>query len=124
MAVNAIFIAANAHTPEYAFHAWLFAAGSVATVFAIVNRYYERGSALPVWCTDAVADDLAHGEQAGEHPGEQRHEGKQEAGADEQRQPTPALRNVEALHVSGRTVVEITLKIRMFKNTHATRGRK
>jgi len=47
LAVNAIFIAANAHTPEYAFHAWLFAAGSVATVFAIVNRYYERGNALP-----------------------------------------------------------------------------
>ena len=37
LAVNAVIIAANAHTPEYAFHAWLFAAGSVATVFAIVK---------------------------------------------------------------------------------------
>ena len=35
-------IAAKAYTPEYAFHAYLFAAGSVAAVFAIVNRYFDR----------------------------------------------------------------------------------
>ena len=37
-----IVVAAKAYTPEYAFHAYLFAAASVAAVFAIVNRYYER----------------------------------------------------------------------------------
>jgi cytochrome c oxidase cbb3-type subunit I len=47
LAFSSIFIAANAHTPEYAFHAWLAAAASVATVFAIVNRYYERPAQLP-----------------------------------------------------------------------------
>ena len=36
------FIAAMAHTPEYAFHASLFAAGSAAAVFAIVERYFNR----------------------------------------------------------------------------------
>jgi cytochrome c oxidase cbb3-type subunit I len=42
LAMTSIAIAANAHTPEYAFHAWLSAAASIATVFAIVNRYYDR----------------------------------------------------------------------------------
>ena len=42
-----IVVAANAYTPEYAFHAYLFAAGSVAAVFAIVNRYYDRPAELP-----------------------------------------------------------------------------
>ena len=37
-----IVVAAKAYTPAYAFHAYLFAAGSVAAVFAIINRYYER----------------------------------------------------------------------------------
>jgi cytochrome c oxidase cbb3-type subunit I len=37
-----IIIAAKAYTPEYAFHAYPFATASVAAVFAIVNRYYER----------------------------------------------------------------------------------
>ncbi len=37
-----LIVAAKAHTPEYAFHAYLFAAASVAAVFAIVNRYYSR----------------------------------------------------------------------------------
>jgi cytochrome c oxidase cbb3-type subunit 1 len=47
LAVSSIFVAARAYTPEYAFHAWLAAAASVATVFAIVNRYYERPAQLP-----------------------------------------------------------------------------
>ena len=47
LAFSSIFVAANAHTPEYAFHAWLAAAASVATVFAIVNRYYARPAELP-----------------------------------------------------------------------------
>ena len=47
LAVSSIFVAAGAHTPEYAFHAWLSAAASVATVFAIVNRYYDRPAQLP-----------------------------------------------------------------------------
>ena len=38
LAVSSIFVAARAHTPEYAFHVWLAVAASVATVFAIVNR--------------------------------------------------------------------------------------
>jgi len=47
LALSSIFVAASAHTPEYAFHAWLSAAASIATVFAIVNRYYERPAQLP-----------------------------------------------------------------------------
>lgn len=49
---SSIFIAANAHTAEYAFHAWLAAAASAATVFAIVNRYYERPAQLPPLTVD------------------------------------------------------------------------
>src|SRR5689334_13975629 len=40
-------IAAKAYTPEYAFHAWLFAAASIATVFVIFNRYVDRPAELP-----------------------------------------------------------------------------
>src|SRR6516162_8779626 len=42
LAIFSIVIAAKAYTPEYAFHSYLFAAGSVAASFAIVNRYFER----------------------------------------------------------------------------------
>ena len=42
LAFLSIVVAAKAYTPEYAFHAYLFAAASVAAVFAIVNRYFER----------------------------------------------------------------------------------
>ena len=38
----AIIIAAKAYTPEYAFHAYLFAAASIASVFAVGNRYMSR----------------------------------------------------------------------------------
>ncbi len=42
LAFVSIVVAAKAYTPEYAFHAYLFAAASVASVFVIVNRYFER----------------------------------------------------------------------------------
>jgi cytochrome c oxidase cbb3-type subunit 1 len=47
LALLAIVVAAKAYTPEYAFHAYLFTAGSIAAVFAIINRYYERPAARP-----------------------------------------------------------------------------
>jgi cytochrome c oxidase cbb3-type subunit 1 len=47
LAFVSIVIAAKAYTPEYAFHAYLFAAASVAAVFAIVNRYFERSAEAP-----------------------------------------------------------------------------
>ena len=47
LAVFSIVIAAKAYTPEYAFHAYLFAAASAAAAFAIVNRFMDR-SADPV----------------------------------------------------------------------------
>ncbi|HZD91159.1 MAG TPA: cytochrome-c oxidase, cbb3-type subunit I [Pseudolabrys sp.] len=47
LAVLSIVIAAKAFTPAYAFHAYLFCAASVAAVFAIINRYYERPAVLP-----------------------------------------------------------------------------
>ncbi|WP_197531806.1 MULTISPECIES: cytochrome-c oxidase, cbb3-type subunit I [Azorhizobium] len=42
-----IVVAAKAYTPEYAFHAYLFAAASIATVFVIGNRYMDRPAELP-----------------------------------------------------------------------------
>ena len=47
LAFLSIVIAARAYTPEYAFHAYLFSAASVAAVFAIINRYYERPVEAP-----------------------------------------------------------------------------
>jgi len=47
LAFLSIVIAAKAYTPEYAFHAYLFAAASVASVFVIINRYFERSSEAP-----------------------------------------------------------------------------
>jgi len=47
LAIVSIAVAANAYTPEYAFHAWLFALASAAGVFTIVNRYYDRPTELP-----------------------------------------------------------------------------
>jgi len=40
-------IAAKSYTPGYAFHAYLSAAASVAAVFAICNRYFERSDVAP-----------------------------------------------------------------------------
>ena len=42
-----VIAAAKALDAPFAFHAALFAAGSLAAVFCIVNRYYERPAALP-----------------------------------------------------------------------------
>ena len=47
LAIASIVIAAKAYTPEYAFHAYLFAAASIAAVFVIINRYYDRPAATP-----------------------------------------------------------------------------
>jgi len=47
LAFASIVIAAKAYTPEYAFHAYLFAAASVASVFAIFNRYFDRRPEAP-----------------------------------------------------------------------------
>jgi len=47
LALLTIVIAAKAYTPEYAFHAYLFSAASVAAVFVIVNRYFNRPAAKP-----------------------------------------------------------------------------
>ena len=46
LAFGSLVVAAKAYTPEYAFHAYLFTIASVAAVFAIVNRYYERPDEL------------------------------------------------------------------------------
>ena len=45
LAFLSLMIAAMAHTPEYAFHAYLFSAGSVAAVIAIMDRYFSRPAA-------------------------------------------------------------------------------
>jgi len=44
LALLSIVVAAKAYTPEYAFHAYLFVAACVASVFAIFNRYFERSA--------------------------------------------------------------------------------
>jgi cytochrome c oxidase cbb3-type subunit 1 len=47
LAMLSIIVAAKAYTYEYAFHAYLFAAASAATVFKIIDRYYDRPAELP-----------------------------------------------------------------------------
>ncbi len=47
LAALAGFVAVRAYTPAYAFHAALFALGSVGAVFAIVKRYDARPAAPP-----------------------------------------------------------------------------
>jgi cytochrome c oxidase cbb3-type subunit 1 len=44
LSILSIIIFANAWTPEYAFHAFLFAAASAAAVVAIGNRYMDRSA--------------------------------------------------------------------------------
>lgn len=51
LALLSIVIAAKAHTPEYAFHAYLFTAASIAAVFAIANRYFDRPAERPALVT-------------------------------------------------------------------------
>src|SRR5579884_3398658 len=52
LAFFSLFVAAKAYTPEYAFHAYLFAAASVAAVFAIVDRFFKRPAELPPLTVD------------------------------------------------------------------------
>jgi len=52
LALLSIVVAAKAYTPEYAFHAYLFAAGSVAAVFAIFNRYISRPARIELLNAD------------------------------------------------------------------------
>src|SRR5215470_14907549 len=47
LAMLSIVVAAKAYTPEYAFHAYLFAAASVGAALAITNRYFKRSRELP-----------------------------------------------------------------------------
>jgi cytochrome c oxidase cbb3-type subunit 1 len=47
LALFSIVVAAGAHTSAYAFHAYLFAAASAASVFVIFNRYFDRPAQLP-----------------------------------------------------------------------------
>src|SRR3954453_18978401 len=47
LALVSIVVAAKAYTPEYAFHAYLFAAASVAAGFAILDRAMKRKGGLP-----------------------------------------------------------------------------
>ncbi len=42
-----VLIAAKTYSAAFAFHAWLFAAASAASVLAVFNRYYNRPAALP-----------------------------------------------------------------------------
>ena len=44
---GSVYVAAKAYTPEYAFHAWVFAAASLATVFGVANRYFNRPAEMP-----------------------------------------------------------------------------
>src|SRR5215216_5096906 len=53
LAFLSLIIAGKAYTPEYAFHAYLFAAASVATVFVVVNRYFDRPAQLPPLTIDS-----------------------------------------------------------------------
>ncbi|MDE2361563.1 MAG: cytochrome-c oxidase, cbb3-type subunit I [Hyphomicrobiales bacterium] len=48
LALFSIFVASKAWTPVYAFHAWLFALGSIAAVVGIFKRYGARDAAWPV----------------------------------------------------------------------------
>ena len=47
LAFLCLVIGAKAYTQEYAFHAYLFVIGSVAAVFAILNRYFDRAAEPP-----------------------------------------------------------------------------
>ena len=47
LAFFCIIVVAYAHTPEYAFHAGLFALASAVAAFKIVDRYFDRPAELP-----------------------------------------------------------------------------
>src|ERR1041384_3561314 len=44
LAFLCLIIGAKAYTQEYAFHAFLFAISSIAAVFAIFSRYFDRAA--------------------------------------------------------------------------------
>jgi cytochrome c oxidase cbb3-type subunit 1 len=52
LASLSIVVAAKAYTPEFAFHAYLFAGASIVAAFAIINRYYERPAETPALTID------------------------------------------------------------------------
>ena len=52
LAFLSIVVAAKAYTPEFAFHAYLFAGASIVAAFAIINRYYERPAETPALTID------------------------------------------------------------------------
>ncbi len=60
LALTCLIVTANAHTSEYAFHAFLFVIGSVTAVFAIFNRYFDR-AAEPAPLDDRRQAELQHG---------------------------------------------------------------
>ena len=60
LAMLSIVVAAKAYTPEYAFHAYLFAAASAAAVFKIFDRYYDR-PAEPAAAHDRRQAELQYG---------------------------------------------------------------
>src|SRR5262249_1963763 len=47
LAFFSIIVAAKAYTPEYAFHAYLFAPASAGAAFKVIDRYYDRPAELP-----------------------------------------------------------------------------
>lgn len=47
LALGCITVAAKAQDSAYAFHAYLSAFASLASVFVILNRYIDRPAALP-----------------------------------------------------------------------------
>jgi len=47
LAFLSVIVAAKAYTPEYAFHAYLFAAAGAAAAFKIVDRYFDRPAQRP-----------------------------------------------------------------------------
>ena len=60
LAMLSLVVGAKAYTPEYAFHASLFAIGSAAAAFAIFNRYFDRPVA-PAAARDRWQAELQHG---------------------------------------------------------------
>nr|WP_245504595.1 cytochrome-c oxidase, cbb3-type subunit I [Aquabacter spiritensis] len=52
LACFSIIVMAKAQTGAFGFHAFLFAAASIATVFAVGNRYMDRPAALPAQTID------------------------------------------------------------------------
>ena len=52
LALFSIFVASRAWTPAFAFHAWLFALGSIAAILGIFKRYSVRSADWPAQMID------------------------------------------------------------------------